>query len=207
MSHISFNLLKRPWKIGLKVKLAFHWYLAWDPYQIPMPLIHTNMRTEVIHKPLQYLRKILSTPFHDSFSRFQQIVGVHTFQAYSEQIKVSQLSNSTPTSKPNSTSVGLSRSWLCFPKEEEGRTNPHLAFSRRNVPSFLGTVLWVSGGCMEIVWSVLVGVWQVSFGCLEGVVRVSGRCLKGVWGKSMGCLNGILVSQDCWSQDRSSQDR
>ena len=27
------------------------------------------------------------------------------------------LSNSTPTCKPNSTSVGLSRSWLCFPTE------------------------------------------------------------------------------------------
>ena len=53
---------------------------------------------------------------------------------------------------------------------------------------------------MEIVWKVSgrcqAGVWQVSFGCLEGVLRVSGRCLKGVWRESMGCLNGILVSQD-----------
>ena len=32
------------------------------------------------------------------------------------------LSNSTPTCKPNSTSVGLSWSWLCFPMEE-GRRN------------------------------------------------------------------------------------
>ena len=31
------------------------------------------------------------------------------------------LSNSTPTCKPNSTSVGWRRSWLCFPTEEEGR--------------------------------------------------------------------------------------
>ena len=53
---------------------------------------------------------------------------------------------------------------------------------------------------MEIFWRVpgmcLAGVWQVSFGCLEGVLMVSGRCLKGVWRESMGCLNGILVSQD-----------
>ena len=36
---------------------------------------------------------------------------------------VGVLSNSTPTCKPNSTSVGLSRSWLCFPKE--GRRITH----------------------------------------------------------------------------------
>ena len=46
---------------------------------------------------------------------------------------------------------------------------------------------------METVWK---SVWQVSFGSLGGVLRVSGRCLKGVWRESMGCLNGILVSQD-----------
>ena len=53
---------------------------------------------------------------------------------------------------------------------------------------------------MEIVRRVsgrcLVGVWQVSFGCLEGVLMVSGRCLMGAWREFMGCLNGILVSQD-----------
>ena len=51
-----------------------------------------------------------------------------------------------------------------------------------------------------------MGVWQVSFGCLEGVLSVSGMCLKGVCMESMGCLNGILVSQDWLSQDRSSKD-
>ena len=47
----------------------------------------------------------------------------------------------------------------------------------------------------------------MSFGCLEGVLMVSGRCFKGVWRESIGCLNGILVSQDRSSQDRSNQDR
>ena len=47
-----------------------------------------------------------------------------------------------------------------------------------------------------------MGVWQVSFGCLEGVLRVSGGARV-----SMGCLNGNLLSQDKSSQDRSSQDR
>ena len=46
---------------------------------------------------------------------------------------------------PNSTSVGRSRSWLCFPTEEEegreGRKNPHLAFSRRNDPTCLNFVV------------------------------------------------------------------
>ena len=75
---------------------------------------------------------------------------------------------------PNSTSVGWSRSWLCFPtgrKEEgrkegrkEGRNNPHLAFSRRNDPTCL------------IFSDCLVGVWRVHVNCLESVWRVSGRC-------------------------------
>ena len=122
-----------------------------------------------------------------------------------------QLSNSSPTCKPNSTLVGLSRSWLCFPtegrrrKEEEGR-NHHLAFRRRIEPTCLnfGDCLegvWrVYGNCLEGVWRVsggcLMGFWWMSGGCLEGVLRVSGRCLEGVWRVSMGCLNGNLVSQD-----------
>ena len=80
-------------------------------------------------------------------------------------------------------------------KEEEGRNNPHLAFSRMNDPTCL-----ILSDCLVGVWKLsgecLTGVWQVSFGCLKGVLLLSGRCLKGVWRKSMGCLNGILVSQD-----------
>ena len=85
------------------------------------------------------------------------------------------LSNSTLTCKPNSTSVSLSRSWLCFPTEEEeqeeGR-NPHLASTTRNDPTCLNFadclvgVLRVLGNCLE-------GVWQVSDRCLKGVLRVS----------------------------------
>ena len=41
------------------------------------------------------------------------------------------LSNSTPTCKPNSTSVGVSRSWFCFPKE--GRKK-----KKEPSPSYLG---------------------------------------------------------------------
>ena len=54
-------------------------------------------------------------------------------------------------------------------KEEEGRSNPHLAFSRRNDPTCL-----IFGDC-------LVGVWRVYGNCLEGVWRVSGRCPLAVW--------------------------
>ena len=46
-------------------------------------------------------------------------------------------------------------------EEEEGRTNPHLAFSRRNDPTCL------------IFSDCLVGVWRVYGNCLE--------CLAGVW--------------------------
>ena len=84
------------------------------------------------------------------------------------------LSNSSPTCRPNSTSVGLSsRSWLCFPtgrkkEEEEGRKNPHLASGRRNDPTCL------------------------NFGdCLVGVRKVFGNCLEGVWWLSRGWLNPI----------------
>ena len=53
---------------------------------------------------------------------------------------------------------------------------------------------------MDIVWRIaggcLVCVSQVSFGCLEGVLMVSGRGLKGVRRESLGCLNCILVTLD-----------
>ena len=49
-------------------------------------------------------------------------------------------------------------------------------------------LLWVPGGCLEIVWRVSAGVWRVSGGCLEGVLRVSGRCLEGVIRVSGGYL-------------------
>ena len=100
-----------------------------------------------------------------------------------------QLSNSTPTCKQNSTSVGWRRSWLCFPtgrkkkegrrRKEEGRSNPHQAFSRRNDPT------------CQIFGDCLVGVWRVSGNCLEGVWWVSGRCLEGVLWLSGGCLNAV----------------
>ena len=44
-----------------------------------------------------------------------------------------------------------------FPLEEGRRSNPHLAFSRRNDPTCL-----IFGDC-------LVGVWRVYGNCLEGV--------------------------------------
>ena len=105
------------------------------------------------------------------------------------------LSNSTPTCKPNSTSVDWSRSWLCFPaEEEEGRrkSNPHLAFNRGNGPICLDF-----GDCLLGVWRVfgncLEGVWQVSVGCLIGVLRVSGRCLEGVLRMSGGYLWDVRI--------------
>ena len=52
-------------------------------------------------------------------------------------------------------------------RREEGRNNPHLAFSRRNDPTCLNFA-----DCLVCVWRVLgnclEGVWQVSGGCLEG---------------------------------------
>ena len=75
----------------------------------------------------------------------------------------------------------------------------------------LVTVLWVSIGCLEIVWRVfgncLEGVWQVYSGCLEGVWEVPGRGLKGVWRVSMRFPNGKLVSQDRSCQVRIGQVR
>ena len=116
----------------------------------------------------------------------------------------------TPLQLENPTQLQLVRVGVDFvfpqKKKEEGRRNPHLAFSRRNDPTCL-----TFGYCLVGVWRVygncLEGVWRVSGGCLAGVLWLSGRCLKGVWRESMGCVNGILVNQDWWSQDRSSQDR
>ena len=75
--------------------------------------------------------------------------------------------------------VGVGVDFVFQRKKKEGRRkkkNPHLAFSIRNDPTCLnfGDCLWVSGGCMEIVW-------RVSGGCLTGVLWLSGGCLKGVW--------------------------
>ena len=90
---------------------------------------------------------------------------------------------------PYSTSVGWSRSWLCFPtgRRKEGKknnnNNPHLASSRRNDPT-----------CLKFD-NCLVGVWNVFGNCLEGVWRVSGGCLVGVKRLSVGYLEYGLV---CW---------
>ena len=121
--------------------------------------------------------------------------------------------NHTPTCKPNSTSVGLSRNWLCFPTEEEGKCRqkeePSPSFYQKDW-SYMSELWWLSWQCLVCVWRVngnfLEGVWWVSFGYLDGVLKVSGRCLEGVWRVFMGCLNGNLVSLDWWCQDRLSQD-
>jgi len=103
----------------------------------------------------------------------------------------------TPTCKPNSASVGWSRSWLCFPTEEEEEPSPREGMTL-DVWTLLA-VLWVSGGCLDIVWRVsgrcLTGVWRVSGGWLKDVWKVPEGSLKGVWRFSMGCPNPNLVSQ------------
>ena len=97
------------------------------------------------------------------------------------------LSYSTPTCKPNSTSVGLSRSWLCFPTEEgrrkkkEGRKkNPHLTFSR-----------WIDPTCLNF-GDCIVGVWRVSVNCLEGVWRLQYKksTIIFIWDRSC-CSHGL----------------
>ena len=54
-------------------------------------------------------------------------------------------------------------------EEEEGRRNPHLAFSRKNDPTCL------------IFSDCLVGVWRVYGNCLESVWWVSGSSPLAVW--------------------------
>ena len=104
------------------------------------------------------------------------------------------LSNSTPTCKPISTSVGWRRSWLCFPtgRKREGRKNPHLASRSWNGPRCLNF-----GDCLAGVWKVfgscLEGVWQVSVDCLEGVLWVSGMCREGVLSVSGGYLGDVWM--------------
>ena len=79
-------------------------------------------------------------------------------------------------------------------KEEEGRNNPHLAFSRRKEHTCLNFA-----DCLVGLWRVprncLEGVWQVSERCLAGVWKMPEGYLKGVWRVYMGCPNGNLVSQ------------
>ena len=76
--------------------------------------------------------------------------------------------------------IGVGVDFVFPRKKKEGRrTNPHLAFSRRNDPTCL-----IFGDC-------LVGVWRVSGNCMEIVWRMSGGCLAGVLGLSGGCLKGV----------------
>ena len=65
---------------------------------------------------------------------------------------------------PNSTSVGWSRSWLCFPTGR--KRNPHLDFSRGKLPKMLEIVCSVSGYKAFIV-HCLVSVWVVSGGTVR----------------------------------------
>ena len=44
----------------------------------------------------------------------------------------------------------------------------------------------MSGSCLE-------GVWRVSVGCLEGVLKGSGRCLEGVWKVSLRGLGSMQL--------------
>ena len=109
------------------------------------------------------------------------------------------LSNSTPTCRPNLTLVGLSMSWLCFPLSQEGRRrkSPHLVSIKGNDPTCLKF-----GGCLKVVLSV-------SWGCLEGVRRVSELYQEGCWIVSAGCLEMCKWCLDCvWraSHDWSIQD-
>ena len=94
-----------------------------------------------------------------------------------ECFKLHTLSISTLTCRPNSTSVGWSRSWLCFPffhkKEKEGRRRTH------NNLTFLKFC-----GCP-------VGIWRVFECCWKYVLRVSGWCPEGVCMISRGCVDGI----------------
>ena len=48
----------------------------------------------------------------------------------------------------------------------------------------------LEGGRKVSSWSLLVGVWRVSEGCLEGVWKVAETCLEGVWKVSGRCLEG-----------------
>ena len=60
------------------------------------------------------------------------------------------------------------------------------------------------GNCLE-------GVWQVSGGCLAGVLCLSGGGLKGVWKVSLGCLGEIYGMFEWYSgksgQVKSTHDR
>ena len=44
----------------------------------------------------------------------------------------------------------------------------------------------MSGSCLE-------GVWRVSVGCVEGVLKGSGRCLEGVWKVSLRGLGSMQL--------------
>ena len=62
--------------------------------------------------------------------------------------------------------VGVDFVFPCHKKDEEGRNNPHLAFTSRKGTTGLYFVagLSVSGECLENVWKISV----VSGGCLKG---------------------------------------
>ena len=44
-------------------------------------------------------------------------------------------------------------------------------------------------------WSLFVGVWRFSKGCLEGVLKMSETCLESVWNVSVRCLKGVWKAQ------------
>ena len=89
--------------------------------------------------------------------------------------------------RPNSTSVGWTRIWLCFPPKrrwkKNGRKEPTTIFYDKKWP-YIFRILWLSCWCLK-------GACKLSGVCLSGVWRVSGGCLEGVWRVSGGCLRSV----------------
>ena len=118
--------------------------------------------------------------------------------------------NRVKTCRPNSTSVGQSRSRLLIRRRKGGR-NPHLASTSRTGPTCL-KFDGISVGVWRVARGCLEGIWRLSWGCLEVVSRMSGGCLQSVWRVSKWCLNDVLrVSRWCLegksSLEWSSQER
>ena len=122
------------------------------------------------------------------------IVFLIHFRVKRERLNILEafLSNSTPTCRPNSTLVGWSRIWLCFPmsqEEEQQQQQPSLASTRRDGPTCL------------ILGGFPVCVWRMSGRCLEGVWRMFFGCLKGIHGASEWCV-WCLVSRCIWKANQ-----
>ena len=156
---MKFRLLFLPYSPVIKFSLSLH---PWRPMTYNWIL---KLQAETLNTNKIYTRTFLPIHFLQSCSFLYSPNNELIFRHYAWCSRINRCPNHIVKLHSNlCTQLNFSRSWLCFPTEEEEGRITHIASSRRNYPTCL--IFFDCLGC-------LVGVWQASGGCTVAVWAVS----------------------------------